>query len=270
MAGGSVGQVISSKNDKLHAGDYVESGHGWRDYFVVSGQHVRKIDPDLAPIQAYLGTVGMPGRTAYIGLLEIGRLKEGDTVFVSGAAGAVGAVACQIARIKGCRVIGSAGSDSKVRWLKDVAGIDAAFNYKSAGSLKRQLTEAAPEGIDLYFDNVGGAHLEAALTCMNRYGRVACCGMISQYNTTGPEAAPRNLSLIVGKRLMLKGFIVSDHREMFSQFYADMKEWIASGEMKWQETIIEGLENAPQAFIGLFSGENLGKMLVKVGPDPAI
>lgn len=270
MNGGCVGKVIESNSDGLQAGDYVESGYGWREYSVSAGKWLRKIDPAVAPIQAFLGTVGMPGRTAYVGLFDIGRLKEGETVYVSAAAGAVGSVACQIAKIKGCRVIGSAGSDQKVSWLTDVIGIDAAFNYKSVPSMKAKLRKLAPDGLDLYFENVGGAHLEAALDSMNNFGRIACCGMISQYNATEPPSAPNNLSFIVGKRLTLKGFIVSDHGDRTPQFYDDMRSWISQGKMKWEETIVDGLENAPQALIGLFTGENLGKMLVKVGPDPTL
>lgn len=266
MAGHSVGEVIASNNDQFAAGDYVTSMLGWREYYLSDGKGLGKIDPSVAPIQAYLGTLGMPGRTAYVGLLEIGRLEVGETVFVSAAAGAVGSAACQIAKIKGCRVIGSAGSARKVDWLKETVGVDAAFNYKKAKSLTAELAKHVPDGIDVYFENVGGEHLEAALTHMNDFGRVVCCGMISVYNATVPVPAPRNLSSVVRKRLTLKGFIVSDHREMTRQFYADMGHWIATGQIKWEETIVEGLENAPRAFIGLFEGENLGKMLVRLTP----
>jgi len=210
----------------------------------------------------------MPGFTAYFGLLDIGQLKEGETVFVSAAAGAVGSVACQIAKIKGCKVIGSAGSTAKTSWLVDELGIDAAFNYKEVGKLSAELARLAPEGVDVYFDNVGGDHLEAALAQMNSFGRVVCCGMISQYNATEPSSAPRNLSLIVGKRLTLKGFIISDHSNELPRFNRDMATWLAQGRLIWQETIVDGLENAPQAFISLFTGEKMGKMLVRIGSDP--
>jgi NADPH-dependent curcumin reductase CurA len=270
LTGGCVGQVVRSEGGPFQVGDYVLGMQGWREYYVSDGAGLNKIDPRIAPVQAFLGIVGMPGLTAYVGLLDIGQPQPGETVFVSAASGAVGSVVCQIAKIKGCRVVGSAGSDEKIAWLKDVAGVDAAFNYKEVGDLSAELGRLCPQGVDVYFENVGGAHLQAALEHMNSFGRVAVCGMISQYNATGAQPGPSNLSYVIGKRLMLKGFIVSDHYDRLPQFYADMGGWIAQGKVKWQETVIEGLENAPRAFIGLFKGENLGKMLVKVGPDPAV
>jgi len=269
LTGGCVGQVVAGQHDRFKVGDYVMSFLGWREYFVSDGSNLNLIDPRLAPIQAYLGVLGMPGLTAYVGLLDIGRLKAGETVFVSAAAGAVGAVACQIAKLKGCRVIGSAGSPAKIAWLLEEAGVDAAFNYRAVTDLTAELGRAAPEGIDVYFENVGGTHLEAALQHMNNYGRISVCGMISQYNATTPEPAPRNLGLVIGKRLTLQGFIVSDHADRQPQFFADMAQWLATGQIKWQETVVEGIEHAPQALIGLFKGENVGKMLVKLGPSPA-
>jgi len=269
LEGGCVGQVVKSEG-KFQVGDYVLGMLGWREYYVSDGAGLTKIDPKVAPIQAYLGTLGMPGLTAYVGLLDIGQPKEGDTVFVSAASGAVGAVVCQIAKIKGCRVVGSAGSDEKVAWLVDQAGIDAAFNYKRADSLTAELGKHCPNGIDVYFESVGGEHLEAALARMNTFGRIVLCGMISQYNATEPPLGPSNLIFAVGKRLTIKGFIVSDHLDRLPQFYADVGRWIAEGRIKWKETIVEGIENAPKAFIGLFKGENLGKMLVKIGPHPAV
>ena len=209
----------------------------------------------------------MPGLTAYVGLLDIGRPQAGDTVFVSAAAGAVGSVVCQIAKLKGCHVVGSAGSAAKVHWLQEVAGVDAAFNYKTVGSLAAELGQHCPRGIDVYFENVGGAHLEAALEHMNMHGRIVLCGMISQYNDATGSSGPRNLRLAVRKRLRLTGFIVSDHADRQPQFYADMAAWIADGKLKWQETIIDGIENAPKAFLGLFEGENTGKMLVRLCPE---
>ena len=270
LEGGCVGQVVQSNGGKFAVGECVAGSKGWRECYLSDGSELSRFDPELAPISSYLGTVGMPGMTAYVGLLDIGRPKEGDTVFVSAAAGAVGSVACQIAKIKGCRVVGSAGSDEKVRWLLDEAGVDAAFNYKTAGALSAELNEHCPNGIDIYFDNVGGAHLEAALAHMNMHGRVVLCGMISQYNATEPSPGPNNLLLAVARRLTLQGFIVSDHPDRRPQFLADMGEWIMEGRLKWRETIVEGIENASKAFVGLFQGENLGKMLVKIGPDPAV
>ena len=240
---------------------------GWREYYISHGADLTKIDPTLAPLQAYLGILGMPGLTAYVGLLDIGQPQAGNTVFVSAAAGAVGSVVCQIAKLKGCRVVGSAGSAAKVQWLQDVAGIDAAFNYKEVDSLTTELGQHCPHGVDVYFENVGGAHLEAALEHMNIRGRIALCGMISQYNESTASSGPRNLRLAVRKRLTLTGFIVSDHVDRQPQFYADMGAWIADGKIKWEETIVDGIENAPKAFLGLFAGENMGKMLVRIGPE---
>jgi NADPH-dependent curcumin reductase CurA len=257
LDGGCVGQIVESNGDAFQVGDYVLGRKGWREYYVSDGADLTKIDPTLAPPQAYLGVLGMPGLTAYVGLLDIGRPQAGDTVFVSAAAGAV----------KGCHVIGSAGSAAKVHWLQAVAGVDAAFNYKTVDSLAAKLGKHCPHGIDVYFENVGGAHLEAALEHMNMRGRIALCGMISQYNDTAESSGPRNLRLAVRKRLTLTGFIVSDHTDRQPQFYADMAAWIADGKLKWQETIIDGIENAPKAFLGLFAGENTGKMLVRLCPE---
>jgi len=263
LDGGCVGEVVQSQGGKFQVGDHVLGRKGWREYYVSDGAELTKIDPNLAPVQTYLGTLGMPGLTAYVGLLDIGRPKAGETVFVSAAAGAVGTVVCQIAKLKGCRVVGSAGSPDKVAWLREVAGVDAAFNYKEVGALPAELGKHCPNGLDVYFENVGGAHLEAALEHINSFGRIVLCGMISHYNETTPSSGPRNLRFAVRKRLTLTGFIVSDHLERQAQFYADMGAWIAADKIKWQETIMAGIENAPKAFIGLFKGENVGKMLVR-------
>lgn len=263
LDGGCVGEIVQSHSAAWHVGEHVLGRKGWREYYVSDGTELTKIDPTLAPLQSYLGALGMPGLTAYVGLLDIGRPRAGETVFVSAAAGAVGAVACQIAKIQGCRVVGSAGSAAKVRWLRDVAGVDAAFNYKEVGGLAAELARQCPHGIDVYFENVGGDHLDAALEHMNLRGRIVLCGMISQYNASTPSG-PSNLRLAVRKRLTLQGFIVSDHVDRQPQFYADMGAWIAAGKMHWQETIVEGIANAPQAFLGLFAGDNTGKMLVRL------
>jgi NADPH-dependent curcumin reductase CurA len=268
LEGGCVGRVIESNGGPFKLGDYVSGMLGWREYFVSGGEGLTKIDPGLAPIQAYLGTVGMPGLTAYAGLLDVGSLKEGESVFVSAASGAVGSIVCQIAKLKGCYVAGSAGSDEKVSWLLEEAGIDAAFNYKTTGDIIAEVGKRCPKGIDVYFENVGGVHLEAALEHMNTYGRIVMCGMISMYNATEPVPGPANLFYVTMKQLTMKGFIVIDHFDKLHQFYTDMAKWISEGKIKWKETIVEGLENAPRAFIGLFKGQNLGKMIVKVGPDP--
>lgn len=270
MSGGCVGQVVESKSDAFKVGDIVIGNRGWREYFSSRSRSLLPVDPTIAPIQTFLGTVGMPGMTAYLGLLDIGQPKEGETVFVSAAAGAVGSVACQIAKIKGCRVVGSAGSPAKVEWLLSEAGIDAAFNYKEVGRIRRELKKLCPEGVDVYFENVGGEHLEAAIQEMNDFGRVVMCGMISNYNEASPPPGPRNLGFVVTKRLTMKGFIVSDHYDRLPEFYSDMKAWIDDGKMMWRETILEGIENAPKAFVGLFTGDNIGKMLVRVSPDPTL
>jgi len=270
LGGACVGQVVVSRNPMFKDGDCVSSSRGWREYFVSDGTDLVKIDPRLAPIQAYLGPLGMTGMTAYIGLLHVGQPKVGETVLVSAASGAVGSIACQIARIKGCRVIGSAGSKEKVEWLLNDAGIDEAFNYKEAGDLVAEVGKYCAKGVDVCFENVGGRHLEAALEHMNLSGRVVLCGMISLYNATEPEPGPRNLFYVTTKRLTIRGFIVSDHLEWRSQFLGKMRQWIGEGRIKWKETIVAGIENAPKAFLSLFKGENFGKMLVKIGSDPAI
>ncbi|MFN0177794.1 MAG: NADP-dependent oxidoreductase [Gemmatimonadales bacterium] len=264
MAGGAVGRVEESKAPALAPGDLVLTMHGWREGFVADGKTAVKIDSSLAPPQAYLGTLGMPGQTAYTGLFEIGGLKTGETVLVTGAAGAVGIVACQIAKARNCRVIGTVGSDEKAAWLKDNAGVDATINYRTAGNLRRAIAGAASEGIDLTFENVGGEHLEAALANMKDFGRVAICGLISQYNATDAGPGIRNIRDVLTRRLTVRGFIVSDHLGLRPRFLAEMVEWIKAGKMRWTETIIDGFERTPEAFLGLFSGRNIGKMVVRI------
>jgi len=270
LEGGAVGQVVASDGGPFEKGDYVLSMLGWREYFVSDGSGLRKIDPAVAPIQAYLGVLGLTGFTAYVGLLEIGRPKEGDTVFVSAASGAVGSMVCQIAKLKGCRAVGSAGSDEKVAWLVAEAGVDAAFNYKRKPDLIEELGNHCQKGIDVYYENVGGEHLVAALEHMNPFGRIVLCGLISQYNATEPVPGPVNFTQILTKRLTLQGFIVGDHFDKLQRFTHDMSKWIKEGKIKWKETDVEGLENAPQAFIGLFEGKNFGKMLVKLASDKEV
>ena len=270
LEGGCVGQVVRSNKGRYPVGQYVVGMQGWRESYVTQGRGLLPIDPAVAPVQAYLGVMGMPGLTAYVGLLDFGKPLEGNTVLVSAAAGAVGSVVCQIGKLKGCRVVGSAGSEEKVRWLLEEAGIDGAFNYRRVESLEAELGRLCPRGIDVYFENVGGKHLEAALEWMNPSGRIVMCGMISRYNETRLEPGPNNLFLVTGKRLTLRGFIVSDHLDRVPQFSADMGRWIQEGRIKWRETIVQGIENAPKAFIGLFRGENIGKMLVQVGPGPSV
>ena len=263
LEGGAVGEVVASRADGLAEGDTVLHQLGWREYAVLDGNAARKVDTELAPPQAYLGVLGMPGLTAYVGLLDIAALADGDVVFVSGAAGAVGGMAGQIAKARGHRVIGSAGSPEKVAHLTDELGFDAALNYRD-GDVAGQLAALAPEGIDVYFDNVGGEHLEAALEVLNRNGRVAMCGAISQYNATEPVPGPRNLGNAVGKRLTLRGFIVSDHGDRMRAFAEEVGGLLRDGRIKHRETVVEGLDRAPEAFIGLLRGQNTGKMLVRL------
>ncbi|MBT3274315.1 MAG: NADP-dependent oxidoreductase [Spirochaetales bacterium] len=265
LSGGAVGQVIESHVNGISEGDYVLNGSGFREYFISDGSDLSVFDSgDVSP-SAYLGVLGMPGLTAYTGLLKIGAAKPGETVYVSAAAGAVGSAVCQIAKILGCRVVASAGSEEKVRWLSESAGVDEAFNYKDYRNISRELRRRCPEGIDVYFDNVGGDHLEAALGSMNDFGRVAVCGMISLYNDTAPRPGPANMSLIIGRRLRIQGFIVSDYPQLKNPFERAMKEWIREGKVLWKETVVEGIGNATSALIGLFSGDNIGKMIVKLG-----
>lgn len=264
MEGGCVGQVIESRSERFEEGDHVLSDKGWREFYVSDGEGIVSIDPGVAPLQHFLGIQGMPGFTAYVGLLDIGQPKAGETVFVSAAAGAVGSLVCQIAKIKGCRVVGSAGSEEKVDWLEREAGIDTAINYKSAENLWDEFRKHCPDGIDVYFDNVGGAHLEAAINAMNEHGRIVLCGMISTYNATRPPRAPRNLVSAITKRLTLRGFIIHDHRGREPQFQQDMGRWFNEGRIQAKETLVQGIEKAPEAFLSLFTGETFGKMLVKL------
>ncbi|MFF2143799.1 NADP-dependent oxidoreductase [Kitasatospora sp. NPDC058190] len=264
MDGGAVGYVVASEAEGFAPGDAVLHGLGWREYATLDAKHAVKVDPDAAPLSAYLGVLGMPGLTAYAGLLAVGALKEGDKVFVSGAAGAVGSLVGQIARLKGASlVIGSAGSAEKVAKLVDEYGFDAAFNYKDA-PVAEQLAKAAPEGIDLYFDNVGGDHLEAAIGALGVHGRAVLCGAIAQYNETTAPAAPRNLAMAIGKRLRLEGMLVRDHAALQPQFVTEVAGWLKSGELRTEETVVDGFENAAEAFIDLLRGVNTGKMVVRL------
>ncbi|MFD7609510.1 NADP-dependent oxidoreductase [Streptomyces sp. NPDC059828] len=264
MEGGAVGEVVASGAEGFAVGDHVLHGLGWREYAEVPAQQATRVDPSVAPLSAYLGVLGMPGMTAYAGLFEVASFKQGDAVFVSGAAGAVGSLVGQMAKLKGAsRVIGSAGSDEKVKLLVEEYGFDAAFNYKN-GPVAEQLAAAAPDGIDVYFDNVGGEHLEAALSSFNLHGRATICGMIAQYNATEPTPAPRNLAMVIGKRLRLQGMLVSDHAALQPQFVQEVGGWLRSGELKYDETVVEGIENGFDAFLGMLRGENTGKMVVSL------
>ncbi|THD78211.1 MAG: NADP-dependent oxidoreductase [Phenylobacterium sp.] len=263
MDGGAIGEVTASNDPKFKAGDLVQSGFGWREGFNAPAAALQPLDPRGLPPQAFLGAAGMPGLTAYAGLLKIAALKDGDVVFVSGAAGAVGSMVCQIAKAKGHKVIGSAGGADKVAFLKEI-GVDHAIDYKAEKDLTAAILAGAPEGIDVYFDNVGGPHLEAALNAAKLFSRFAICGMISIYNATTPQPGPSNLALLIGKNIRMEGFIVSHHFDMMPKYIDELSGWVKAGKVKWTETIFEGIDKAPDAFLGLFSGENTGKMLVKL------
>jgi NADPH-dependent curcumin reductase CurA len=268
MNGGAIGQVLASRDDNFKPGDLVSSFAGWREAFtaIPTAAAVNKLPNLQLPTQAYLGVAGMPGHTAWAGLLKLGEPKPGETVFVSGAAGAVGSLVGQIAKIKGCHVVGSAGGQDKCDYLKSI-GFDEAIDYRAAGDLNgltNALRKAAPKGVDVYFDNVGGDHLTAAIACANMRARMPICGMISIYNATSPPPGPNNMANIIGRRIKLQGFIVSDFASTFPDFVAEMAGWIASGKIKYQETVMNGIEKAPEAFLALFSGGNTGKMLVKL------
>ena len=256
--GGAVGQVVESKHDGLVEGDWVLSMLGWRETGIADGDQVRRLDPDVAPPSTALGALGMPGLTAWVGLVDVGQVQAGETLYVSGAAGAVGSTVVQIAKRKGLRVLGSAGSAEKVEWLRSLGA--EAFDYNET-----PLKDALADGIDVFFDNVGGAQLEGALNALRPFGRVIACGAISRYNDAQPEPGPRNLGFVVSKRLRIQGFIVSDHFDRFPAFLAEVAPWVRSGELECRETVLEGIENVPSAFAGLFHGDNVGKMLVRVG-----
>jgi len=268
MDGGAVGEVVASNDGPFAVGDWVQHMGGWREHALNDGTLAYRVDPTLAPVSTALGVLGMPGLTAYAGVTEIAPVKEGETVYVSAAAGAVGSAAGQIARLRGCRVVGSAGSAEKVDWLTGELGFDAAFDYHGA-DLPATLRELCPDGIDVYFDNVGGDQLDAALARMNVHGRIALCGRIASYNDETLEPGPRNFAAALPRRLTMRGFIVFDHGHLMKPFLAEVGAWVRSGELRYRETILDGIDRMPDAFVGLLSGENVGKMLVRVGPDPS-
>lgn len=290
LDGGCIGEVIESKSSKFKVGDHVKANFGWREYWIgrdiqSDNKSISKVDPTLAPLRFFLGLLGITGMTAYVGLFKICNLRERqDTVFVSSAAGGVGSVACQLAKIKGCYVVGSCGSDEKATWLVNELGVDHAFNYRKIGldNITEELNRACPNGIDIYFDNVGGKHLEAAINNMNTFGKIALCGTTSQYddnderkmssnegdqqinNNKSPSLGPTNLSLAVSHRLKLQGFIWSDHLDILEEFNANMSKWISEDKIKLKESIFKGLETAPKAFVSLFSGDTVGRTLVEL------
>ena len=264
MAGGALAEVVQSRADGFAAGDLVFADTGWQDYAALPARHLVRL-PEVTPLTHLLSVYGIAGLTAYFGLLHVGRPKAGETVVVSAAAGSVGSLVGQIGKIKGCRVVGLAGGRDKCDWLTGELGFDAAVDYK-AGSLFKSLKAAAPQGIDVYFDNVGGDILEACLAQMNLRGRIACCGAISQYDGAPSGHGPRGVpGLIVVKRLVMQGFIVTDHFGERDRALADLQSWVAAGRLKVQEDVIDGLENTPRALIGLLAGENRGKRMIRVG-----
>ena len=262
MIGGGIGRVVQSRNPRFKDGDLVRHGAGMQERFVSDGKGMQVLSPDPAlPLSVYMHALGGTGITAYGGLLETGALKDGEQVFVSTAGGAVGSVAAQIAKLKGCYVVGSTGADDKAAWLRDEVGLDAVINYKTQ-PLAQALAEVTPKGIDVYFENVGGAHLDAALPRMNVRGRIPVCGMISTYNGGGEGV--RNLFALIYGRVRMEGFVASDFPHLNAAFVADMTGWLKDGRVKYQETILDGFERAPEGLIGLFSGVNSGKMLIRV------
>lgn len=263
LTGGVVGKVIESKDSSFQVGDHIVGNLGWQDYSIAKGSWLKHI-PSKVPLTTALGVVGMTGLTAYFGLLDIGKPQLGETVVVSGAAGAVGMVVGQIAKMKGCRVVGIAGSDEKTHYLKRELGFDEAINYKTTPNLYEELQKACPNGVDIYFDNVGGNITDAVLRLLNKHARIPLCGQIASYNLDKPDIGPRNFSQILINSALVKGFIVSDYSHRFPEGMKDLAKWVLEGKIKYQETMVEGLENTVDAFLGLFRGDNMGKQIVKV------
>ena len=266
--GGGLGVVVESRHPGFEAGDVVRGMLQWAEYQAVTPTAVmRAIEPGIAPWKDYLGVLGFASLTAYVGLKLIGEPKAGETLFVSAASGAVGSVAVQIGRIMGCRVVGSAGTDEKVAWLRDELGLDAAFNHRRVASMHAALSEHCPEGIDVDFENVGGETLQAVLDHIRPHGRIIMCGAISEYNEPGPGL--KRVFRIVSHKVRMQGFIVSEHLDKMPAFAAEMTAWRKAGRIKYRETIVEGIENMPRALVGLFRGENFGKLLARIGDEPA-
>jgi NADPH-dependent curcumin reductase CurA len=272
MEGGTVSEVIESKAPEFRPGDLVVGHTGWQEYSVAQATALQKIDPNLAPMSTALGVLGMPGMTAYTGLLNIGQPKAGETVVVSSAAGAVGSAVGQIAKIRGCRAVGIAGGKEKCNFVTSELGFDACVDHRATG-FAGELKAACPKGIDVYFENVGGQVLQAVVPLMNPFGRVPVCGLIAQYNATslppGPDRVPVVMGAILVKRLVFRGFIVTDFSAQRAEFATDMSLWVREGKVKYREDMIDGLENAVAAFKRLFTGQNFGKLLVRVAPEPA-
>lgn len=271
MTAGTVCEVVESKLEGYSSGDIVLAGSGWQDYALSDGEAVRKLDPSAGPLSYALGVLGMPGFTAYIGLLQIGQPKPGETVVVSAASGAVGSVVGQIAKLKGCRVVGVAGSPEKCAYVAEDLGFDVCLNYKDA-DFAEQLAAACPDGIDIYYENVGGKVFQSVVPLLNTWARIPVCGLIAHYNATalpeGPDKTPLLMRNILTKRLTMRGFIIFDHYGDFPAFFSEMSAWIKDGSVRYREDMVEGLEAAPGAFMGLLEGKNFGKLVVKVG-DPS-
>ena len=263
MRAGAIGQVVASKNAAFAAGDTVLGSFGVQEFALSDGKGVTKVDPKLAPGPVYLGALGMPGMTAYFGLLDVGKLKEGETVVVSGAAGAVGMLVGQIAKIRGCRVIGIAGGAEKCAWLTGELGFDAAIDYKKQ-DVKKALREAAPKGVDVYFDNVGGEMLETVLGQIARGARIVICGAISQYNATVPMKGPANYMMLLVARASMTGFVVFDYAERYAEGVRELATWRAQGKLKSREDVVRGIETFPETLLKLFTGENIGKLVLQV------
>ncbi len=264
ISSGIVAEVIESKNDNFKKGDFVSDRLDWKEFQVSTGESLQKIDPSIQPLSAYLGIIGMTGMTAYTGLTEIGKPKAGETIVVSGAAGAVGSVVGQIGKILGCRVIGIAGTDEKVEMLKLKFGFDEAINYNTTKDMNKAIAKAAPNGVDIYYDNVGGPISDAVHRNINQFARVIICGAISLYNATELPMGPRVEGLLIKKSALMQGFIVSDFSDKFAEASQQLGQWLKEGKLKHEETVVEGFESIPQAFIDLFSGKNTGKMIVKI------
>jgi NADPH-dependent curcumin reductase CurA len=264
LQAGVVGEVVASNFDGIDKGDHVMGMLGWENYSICDGRLLRKLPQSSAPLSWHLGILGMPGMTAYVGLMKIAEAKADDQVFVSAASGAVGSVVGQLAKLLGCRVAGSAGSDEKVALLEEEFGYDAGYNYKTSESLMHSVKAVCPDGVDVLFENVGGKQLEAGLWNMRDFGRIALCGMIADYNAEEPPPGPRGMMLMVGRRITMRGFIVTDHPEACEEYVGKAVGWINEGKLKYKETISEGVENAPQAFIELLQGGNVGKQIVQL------
>lgn len=268
MVGGGVGRVVASKHPKFAVGEIVVGANfGWQSHALSNGAGVTKVDPALAPISTALGVLGMPGLTAYFGLLEVGRPRPGETVVVSAASGAVGAVVGQIAKISGCRVVGIVGADEKAAYIRDELGFDATINYRTAPDLSQAIAAACPAGVDVYFENVGGAILDAVLQNLNQRARIAVCGMIAEYNLDSPPIGPRPGRAILVNRARMEGFIVFDFQDRYPAALRALSGWVRAGKIKYREDIVAGLENAPRAFLGLMQGKNFGKLLIRVAAE---